>query len=740
MRPLPTVKSKTIDKVLALMKVLPCIRNSCLIGHVDHGKTTLSDSLLASSGLLNPQLAGTARLLDFLDEEQKRGITIKTANISLVFTSNGEDLLVNLVDTPGHVDFSGKVTRALRLVDAAIVIVDAVEGVMIQTEHVVRQALDNAVRPLLYINKIDRLIKELALDQKEIQKRFKTIIDAFNALIDARANDDTQRGWKVDLQTDTVAFGSALDGWGSTLSQYLSKFKFKSFSAIIDAYQDHGSDASRIKALKEKLPVHAAILDMLVKNAPDPVAAQAYRIPKIWEGPVESDLGTAMTTCDAGGPVVVFVSRVQMDHGQTIATGRVFSGVLRSGTEVVLLRNGTKARVDSIGVFMGQRMVQVDEVPAGNIVAIKGLKECKSGETLLDAHYEGDAGGSLAFDQMSYLMEPVVTVAIEPEKLADLKKLEEVLVLKTIEDPNLKFEVSPETGEVLLSGIGPLHLEVICNEIKQSGIPVIISDPVTVFHESIERPSESRRSTSTNGKNSIVLRVSPLPDAEGQILRSINLGTEKTGITKHAKARLAELGLAWPEAEIEGLVSFTTDNNAIILLSNPQASQLAPEDESAIVSAISGTFKHGPIVGESIRGLKVVVETVDLASDPDDKDAGEVVPMVREAIFMLMNEASAVLLEPFFESTIYGSMDNIGKLSSLISQYFGKVESMDQEGASIKLRALFPVRASFAMIEDARNQTSGRAVFQNVFAGYERVPKHITATIIADLKAKKGIV
>src|SRR5271157_4803503 len=235
MREMPAAKkSAHVDKVLSLMSILPRVRNCSIIGHVDHGKTTLSDSLLAYSGLLNPNLAGHALLLDFLDEEQQRGITIKTANISLVFAPGGEDLLVNLVDTPGHVDFSGKVTRALRLIDTAIVVVDSVEGVMIQTEHVVRQALENAVRPLLYINKIDRLIKELALDQKEIQARFKTIIEAFNALIDVRASDDTQRGWKVDLKDDTVAFGSALDGWGATLSQYLGTYK--SFSAIIDAY------------------------------------------------------------------------------------------------------------------------------------------------------------------------------------------------------------------------------------------------------------------------------------------------------------------------------------------------------------------------------------------------------------------------------------------------------------------------------------------------------------------------
>ncbi|MEX2730040.1 MAG: GTP-binding protein [Candidatus Sigynarchaeum springense] len=736
---MPPKKNAHVDKVLSLMTALPRVRNCSIIGHVDHGKTTLSDSLLAYSGLLNPQLAGQALLLDYLDEEQTRGITIKTANISLVFNHGGQDILVNLVDTPGHVDFSGKVTRALRLIDTAIVVVDSVEGVMIQTEHVVRQALESAVRPLLYINKIDRLIKELHLDAKQIQQRFKAIIDAFNNLIESRNLGGVEKAWKVDLATETVAFGSAIDGWGATLSQFLKRYK--NFGDIIQVYKEQEAGKASVKSLKEALPLHAAIVEMIVKNGPDPIHAQAYRMPFVWRGSPSSDIGRAAAACKADAPTLAFVSRVQIEHGQAIATGRVFCGTIKQGDELIMVRAGSKERVDSIGVFMGQRIIQVDAVPAGNVVAIKGLKDIKAGETLVSADYAGDER-DLAFDQMSYLMEPVVTVSIEPEKLADLKKLSALLEIKVIEDPNLKIEESTQTGEILVSGIGPLHLDVITHEIKSAGIPVMVSEPITMYHESIESASRAHAATSTNGQNEIVLRVEPLLHQDGQALQAVRAGSSKGIVRKHTKELLKQAKLSWKDAEIDGLIAICSRMIPVIhdRSKDPTSAALLPEEERLIADAIENIVKHGPLVKESISNVKIVVEKVKFSAKAEERDPIEITPMIRQALFEAMNEAGVVLLEPIFESAIYGAVENIGKLTSLVTQHGGRIEAIDQDGTSIKLRAYFPVRESFAIIEEARNMTSGRAVFQNAFSGFEKIHKGILDGIISDLKEKKGLV
>jgi len=166
-----------------LMRKPEQIRNIGIVAHIDHGKTTLTDNLLAGAGMISEELAGKQLAMDFVEQEQERGITIYAANVSMVHKYENKDFLINLIDTPGHVDFGGDVTRAMRAVDGVVVVIDAVEAVMPQTETVVRQALKERVRPILFVNKVDRLIKELKLTPEQMQERFKKIIDEVNVLI-----------------------------------------------------------------------------------------------------------------------------------------------------------------------------------------------------------------------------------------------------------------------------------------------------------------------------------------------------------------------------------------------------------------------------------------------------------------------------------------------------------------------------------------------------------------------------
>ena len=191
-------------KVKELQKDPTHIRNIAICAHIDHGKTTFSDNLLAGAGMMSEALAGKARTLDFHEDETERGITIDSASVSMVHTVKGQDYLINLIDTPGHVDFGGDVTRAMRAVDGAIVLSCASEGIMPQTETVLRQALKERVRPILFINKVDRLIREVKLTPEEMQKRFVDIINSVNKLIAEIAEPEYKQKWQVGVADGSV--------------------------------------------------------------------------------------------------------------------------------------------------------------------------------------------------------------------------------------------------------------------------------------------------------------------------------------------------------------------------------------------------------------------------------------------------------------------------------------------------------------------------------------------------------
>jgi elongation factor 2 len=223
----------TIDQIREIMYIPAQIRNMSVIAHVDHGKSTLTDSLIARAGIISEAKAGEARFTDTRADEQERGITIKSTGVSLYYESdiNGDKrpYLINLIDSPGHVDFSSEVTAALRVTDGALVVVDYVEGVCVQTETVLRQALGEKIKPVLFVNKIDRGILELQVEGETMYQNFQRVIENANVIISTYEADDMGEGQQVDPTKGTVAFGSALFGWAFTLTRfariYADKFK-----------------------------------------------------------------------------------------------------------------------------------------------------------------------------------------------------------------------------------------------------------------------------------------------------------------------------------------------------------------------------------------------------------------------------------------------------------------------------------------------------------------------------------
>ncbi len=440
-------------EIVDLMEKQDHIRNIAIAAHIDHGKTTFSDNLLAGAGMLSEETAGKQRALDFHEDEAERGITIDSASVSMIHQVDGEDYLINLIDTPGHVDFGGDVTRAMRAVDGCVILSCAVEGVMPQTETVVRQALKELVKPVLFINKVDRLIKEVKLTPEAMQAKFIAIINHVNQLIEKIAPEGYKEKWKVGVGEGTVTFGSAFHNWALSVP-YMKKHNI-TFKDIIDAYENDNH-----KELAKKAPLHEVVLGMTVTHHPDPVTAQKYRIPKIWHGNTDVEPGKSIMECNPNGNIAFVPIKITIDkHAGEVAAGRLFSGTLKQGDEVYMASAKKTVRIQQVSVYKGAKRILVDKAVAGNIIGVVGLRDVVVGETVATTEIE-------PFEAITHLFEPVVTKSIEALRAADLPKLVEVLRQVGKEDPSLKITINEQTGESLMSGMGELHLEIIENRIK----------------------------------------------------------------------------------------------------------------------------------------------------------------------------------------------------------------------------------------------------------------------------------
>ena len=679
-----------------------------IIAHIDHGKTTLTDSLLAGAGLLSSKVAGSARVLDYLEEEQKRGITIKTANISLLYQTANDSFVINLVDTPGHVDFTGKVTRALRAIDGAIVVVDAVEEIMAQTEIVTRQALEERVRPVLFINKVDRLISELKLNAEQIQKKFTRIIGSFNDLIEVYGESPFKDKWKVDPAKDSVAFGSALHRWGFTLST--AKQKNMKFGDVITAYKN-----AEYEELQKILPLCGALLDMVVKHAPNPLEAQKYRVEKIWKGNLSSAVGQAMMNCDDNGAAVMCITNVQVDlHAGLIATGRLFSGTVKNGAIVYLVNACAESVVQQVSVFMGSFREPANQVVAGNLAALSGLALAKAGETMVDAEHKE---GMVPFERVSYVSEPVLTVAVEPKDPKDLPFLLEAMDRLPVEDPNLAVEVNRETGEYLLSGMGELHLEIAVKLLREyaSDMEIATSSPRVVYRESVTKKGMVAAAKSPNKQNRFAVQVEPLKEP---FIRLI----ERT-----AKARNTVNVLAVDEQHKNLIVDCT--------------GKIA--QTRGIVDFVTSGFEYacraGPLCGEPLRHVKVDLVEFQLSGNAEYCDPVEIMRGVGKAVFGAVLTAKPVLLEPVYRTVISVPTELAGECSRILSSRRGKLSGFEQKGILTMITGYVPVAETFGLSAELRSATSGRAFWQSVLDCWRKVPEKLAAKVIKETRKRKGL-
>ncbi|MFP4632609.1 MAG: elongation factor EF-2 [Halobacteriales archaeon] len=715
-------RTQIVEQCTELMDDPEFIRNIGIVAHVDHGKTTLTDNLLAGAGMISEELSGEQLFMDTAEDEQERGITIDAANVSMVHDYEGDDFLINLIDTPGHVDFGGDVTRAMRAVDGAVVVVDAVEGAMPQTETVLRQALREGVKPVLFINKVDRLINELQEGPEELQQRLVDVIEEVNDLIRQVDEDRYSEGWRVKVEDGSVAFGSALYNWAIS-----APYMQKSGVGFEEVYDYNKGDEEDIVTLARESPLYRVVLNMVVDHFPDPVEAQERRIPTIWRGDPDSQIAEDMIHSNPDGEVVLMVTDISMDpHAGEVATGRLFSGTIERGQELHVSGVAGTNRVQNVGLYMGDEREEVDEVPAGNIVAVTGLRDAIAGSTVSSEEMT-------PFESIEHISEPVVTVALEAKKMDDLPKLIEVLQQISKEDPTVHVEIDEETGEHLISGMGELHLEVITQRIERNrGIPVVTSEPIVVYRESVSEATEAVEGVSPNRHNKFYMEVQPLPEDVSEALRLGEASMDQP--EQQRREALMEAGMDKEDAQ-----NVQHINGTNVLLDATKGIQYLRETMELIEEGFDEAVEEGPLAGEPAQGVLIRLVDVKLHEDAIHRGPAQVIPAVREAIHRGMIHARVRLLEPVQDVYIECPQDHMGPASSELQGRRGRIDDMVHEGELVEIHGQAPVSELFGFSSDIRSATEGKAAWNAENAGFQTLPDNLQQEIVMEIRERKGL-
>lgn len=716
-----TRQDKMIAKIKELMNEPQKIRNIGICAHIDHGKTTLSDNLMAGAGLISKDLAGDQLVMDTKKDEQERGITIDAANASMIQKYDGDEYLINLIDTPGHVDFGGDVTRAMRAVDGAVVVVCAVDGIKPQTETVLRQALKENVKPVLFINKVDRLINELQYSEKQLQEKFIKIFMDVNKLIKNLSPED--KDWQLDFENGGVAFGSAYQNWAINVPA-MKETGIK-FGDIIEYSRQGKADE-----LAEMLPLYDVLLNMVIEHLPSPDVAQVYRVPKIWNGDIESTEGETMLKASGEGPLAAMITNVaEDDFAGLVSTCRVYGGSLKKGDEVYLVGSKVKSRIQQVGVFNGSKTIDTGKVPAGNIAYVTGIKDATAGETLcLDSNRIPE------FEPIDHISEPVVTIAVKPKNTKDLPKLINVLRSVAKQDPTIKVNINDKTGEQLISGMGELHLEVIVNRMQNDKkLDIVTSEPIVVYRESVLGRAGPVEGKSPNKHNRFYLEVEPLDEG---ILNALNNKDLKEGRVKSKETapKFIEFGMDKEEARRVWAIY-----NKSMFLNMTRGIQYLDEVKELLLEGFEDALKEGPLASEEVSGLKFKLVDAKLHEDAVHRGPAQVLPAIKGAINGVIMLANPCLLEPIQKVFISAPIEYIGACTNEIQNRRGIMVGQEIFGDVSEMEFEVPIAEMFGFAGDIRSVTAGRALFSTEMKGFNILPRNLQVNIVSEIRQRKGL-
>jgi len=676
------------------------LRNVILLGHGSSGKTSLSEAILFSAGAINRmgRVEDGTTVSDSDEEEIRRRISL---NLTLL-PCEWEKHKINLLDTPGYLDFVGEVICGLRVADSGIVVVDAVAGVEVGTELVWQHADEHNLPRLVFVNKMDRENASWQRTLESLRAKLGGTIVPLQLPIGEQASfegviDLVERtAWIGDKPPTAVPaeLAGAVDGARTALVEAAAE----SDDALIEKYLDTGelSDTEIVQGLRAGIaqgriiPVLCgaalrnigtkALLHALVRDMPQP-AAQVKAI-NIATGEEET------LVCDPGGPVVAFVFKTTADpYVGKLTMLRMYSGTLKSNSYVVNSRTGTQERIGQIMSMRGKEQVPLEELPAGDIGVVAKLGDTVTGDALCDAAYQ------VRFPPFK-LPEPVFAVALAPKTKADSAKMIPSLTRLVEEDPTLRWRNEPGTRQLLLEGMGDAHVEAGIRKLEQKfGLGVVASLPKVPYRETVTKVGSAayRHKKQTGGAGQFAevhMRLEP-----GERDSGFEFGWEVFG----------------------GAIS----------------SSFQP----SIQKGVKSVLESGPLAGYPVVDVKAIV--YDGKEHPvDSKDIAFQIAG-REAFKEAFKQSGPVLLEPIMEVTIIVPEEFMGDVMGDLSTRRGRVQGTDQERGNAIIHAEVPLAEIQRYATDLRSMTQGRGIFTVKFSRYEQVPAHLQAEIIAQAEKER---
>jgi len=706
-----------------------------IVAHIDHGKTTATDYLLRRAGLMREEDAGQLQMTDSDEEEQARGITIFTSVVLLAFNDprnpdDEEPYILQINDTPGHISFTGEVSRALRGSDGAIILVDALEGVMTQTETNIRLSVgEEYCKPVLFVNKVDRLISELKLSPQDTFSKIDKISKQVNELI--KKIRPKGSGWTVDFAKNSVAVGSAKHGWGFTYEILLEKGLTP--QDVFAKYKE-----GDIQWLRDNLPLDEPMLRMVVDHLPNPVEASKYRIPHIWGGDLDSELGQSLQKCDPNGPLYGMITKIFLDPRrgyQPTLIGRVFSGTFRLSDSIYLVNNRKSNRVKRLGVMEITDLLDIPKIPAGNLFALYGFI-CPSGETFMSASDvpkdKEEAKLLPSFEKIQYACEPVVSRSIKPKDPHEIDKLDTVVSKWLQADPTAMYRRDKESGEFILSGIDPLQIEILTKRINIQ-VPIIIGEPIIVYREKITKRSRNFYTKSANSHNRILLYIEPLDEVTEKLIDSGKI-TDLMHDKDRAKILREEAG--WDAKEARRIVDVYQGS---LLVNGTSGLQRFDKVKSYLTAAFRDWLGECILAKEPAAGFKIVFTDMTIHEDTRHTSYGQIAGMAFSAMSLAMLDADPHLFEPIQRIDVKTPDGSEGPVNAIINRRRGKITNVVPEGEYVRVYGVIPAAETIGIADDIRGSTQGRAFFGYEFSGFEKVPNSLEEDLILEIRKRKGM-